>query len=361
LFYLYLKKRKRYTTDMIAVIIAGGSGTRLWPLSQPNYPKHLLRLTGEKSLLQNTDERAKKFAREVYIITEASHADEVALQLPELKEDHIIVEPARRGTASCIALALARVKAKKDEPIVFLHADHHITDADKFAQAVVHAANAAEANNKIALIGLEPTYPATGFGYIKKGVEAGEDLFLVESFREKPDFGTAQEYIASGEYLWNLGLFAATKEIFSDNFAEFAPILSEAMKALAKIKAGHEEEERLYLSLENLPIDTALIEKTPNLLVVPGTFDWADIGSFTDLHKVLKQGSDNVLQGDVYQLDCEDSMIHASTKPIIAIGLSGVVVIDTPDGLLVCSKEQSQRVGELSKKLQTRQVQSPDR
>lgn len=342
---------------MIIVIIAGGSGTRLWPLSQPSYPKHLLKLTGETSLLQNTYKRAKEVSGEIYVITEASHSREVKAQLPELSDAHVIVEPGRRGTASCIVLALSHLAQShsSNEPVVFLHADHHITNTREFAKTVRTAAHIAGEEHKIALIGLMPTYPATGFGYIEAGNEIsnsdGLSIHEAKSFKEKPTYDTAQDYIAAGNYFWNLGLFAAPIKVFLENIEQNAPDLQAALIKLKSVK-GEEELAQAYLALKSQPIDTALIEKTKQLLVIPGKFDWADIGSFFDLHKVLQQEDTNSIKGEVVQLDCEDSMIHAANKPVIAIGLSGVVVIDTPEGLLVCAKERSQQVGDLAKKLQ---------
>lgn len=344
---------------MVIVIIAGGSGTRLWPLSQGNHPKHLLSLTGETSLLQNTFKRSRMICDQVYVATEASHSDEVARQLPDMAEHQLIIEPARRGTASCIALALARLRQHHpdSEQVVFLHADHHITDGVGFARTVQAAAAAAVARNSIALIGLKPVNPATGFGYIQCGqelaIEQGLPVYKVTSFKEKPALEVAEQYVESGNYLWNLGLFAAPIATFEREMDNHAPELGKAYRELVVTADNKTAHTAAYLMMVNQPIDTALIEKTPNLVVIPGSFDWADIGSFFDLHKILSaQTADgNALSGDVHMINCDDSMIHATTKPIIAIGLSGVIVVDTPDGLLVCAKEQSQLVGELSKKL----------
>lgn len=341
---------------MIIVIIAGGSGTRLWPLSQPDYPKHLLSLTGTASLLQNTYRRAKAVTGDVYILPEASHSQEVAKQLPELAADRLIIEPARRGTASAIVLALAHIKRTAHaETVIFLHADHNITDDEGFARTVRAAAAASAAAQKITLIGLKPNYPATGFGYIKVGGEVaiseGLPVLEVEQFVEKPKLELAQTYVASGRYLWNLGLFAAPVSVFEDNLQAFAPELHQAYQELGRHYGDPERQTAAYLELPARAIDTALIEKTDQIQVIPGRFDWADIGSFFDLHKLLAGKDRNALRGDVYQIDCEDSMIHGSTKPVIAVGLSGIVVVDTPEGLLVCAKEKSQLVGEAAKRL----------
>jgi mannose-1-phosphate guanylyltransferase len=346
---------------MVIVIIAGGSGTRLWPLSQPNYPKHLLRLTGDNSLLQNTYERARQSTDKIYIVTEASHAGEVRDQLPELDPTHVLVEPGRRGTASCILLALATVNRDyPGETVVFLHADHHIVDAAGFTATVQAAATAAADEQRIALIGLTPTHPATGFGYIQAGPEIrqidGLSVRRAEKFVEKPHFELAQEYVDSGDYLWNLGLFAAPVEVFVTEMSDYAPELHQGYLDLSAA-LGSDALDETYLNLKSEPIDTALMEKVSELLVVPGKFDWADVGSFFDLHNILQSADTNSLQGDIYQVDCTDSMVHGSSKPIVAIGLEGIIVVDTPEGLLVCAKDQSQKVGDLVKVLQAKQAQ----
>jgi mannose-1-phosphate guanylyltransferase len=340
---------------MIVCIIAGGSGTRLWPLSQPDYPKHLLNLTGDRSLLQNTYDRVRQITDTIYVITEASHADDVRKQLPEMPADHAIVEPGRRGTASCIVLALATIAPDHpNETIAFVHADHHITDTAGFVRTVQAAGLAAAEAQKITLIGLKPTHPATGFGYIKIGDQTDELMGLpvheVERFEEKPAYDVAKKYVSEGQYFWNLGLFVAPVATFLTVMKHSAPDLAEAYRTLKKLKG--DELKEAYLKLESQAIDIALIEKTDQILVLPGEFDWADVGSYLDLHKILKSKDDNSVEGEVYQVGCSDSMIHGSTRPIIAVGLEGVVVIDTPDGLLVCAKEQSQKVGDLVKQLQ---------
>ena len=192
---------------MIAVVIAGGQGTRLWPLSTSEKPKHLLKIISERSLLQDAFDRAQLAADEIYVVTDKSHAHHVREQLPELDEQKIIVEPDRRGTASCILLALAHIaNSHDDDPeVAFFHADHHILDKQAFAGAVREAALNSREHDSIALIGIEPEYPATGFGYIKQG-ERLNGSFRVDSFKEKPNEKTAEEYLNSGQYLWNLSL-----------------------------------------------------------------------------------------------------------------------------------------------------------
>ena len=346
---------------MIVVIICGGQGTRLWPISKPDYPKHLLRLVDDSSLLQNTVTRAKKLSSTIYFVTEASHAKEVAQQLPDIPAEQIIIEPARRGTASCIAIALATIKErhKTDETVVFLHADHHIADQASFSAAAHAAAQASEKNQAITLIGLTPHYPATGFGYIEMGKEMtsieGYPVHKVEQFVEKPDESTARKYLKTNRYLWNLGLFAAPISVYEKEFAKHSPLLSTNYQKLSACITSTKDADACYLDFENEPIDTALIEKLDHVLVIPGNFDWADIGSFRDLHELLKNTEDVVTKGKVAQIDCEDTLIISETdQPVVAIGLSGMVAINTSQGILICPKDRAQNVKdgvELLKKL----------
>ncbi|MCA1806835.1 MAG: mannose-1-phosphate guanylyltransferase, partial [Actinobacteria bacterium] len=286
---------------MIIVIIAGGSGTRLWPLSTNEYPKHLLSVSGERTLLQSTYDRASSLAQDIYVISETGHIKHVYTQLPDLPKDNIIVEPGRRGTASCVIAALAKIKHTHldDEPIVFMHADHHIRDTVGFNESLQTAAEAAVKHQKIVLLGLMPTRAETGFGYIQRGEHAnGGQAYDIVTFKEKPDKKTAQEYVESGRYLWNMGYFVAPLQVFEQSLEKYAPHLWQNYQKLLGSAHTPEHDEH-YLSFKNEPIEYPLIEKVPDLLVVQGTFDWMDVGSYSDMHQVNEQDeSGNTVQGD---------------------------------------------------------------
>jgi mannose-1-phosphate guanylyltransferase/mannose-6-phosphate isomerase len=345
---------------MIAVIIAGGSGTRLWPLSTNGYPKQLLKLTGDKTLVQNTYERAKKIATDIYVVPDTSHAHHLKKQLPELKEDNFIIEPGRRGTANCILAALCYIskRHRADEPIAFLWADHHIRDIDGFAGSFKLAAQASKTNKAITLIGIEPTYPATGFGYIERDgeVAGNKEVFKVESFREKPDFAKAQHYMTSGKYLWNCGYSVGSVAAFTKTMQKYAPSLYKNYQKLTAIHDTNSEKyKKTYLGLKKDSIDYALIEKAKNLLVVRASFDWIDLGSFKDLHAAnLSDEFGNYFRGkNIEYLDVANSYIrNEEDKPIAVIGLDNIVVINTKEGILVARKDLSQKVGEIAKKIQ---------
>jgi len=346
---------------MITIIIAGGSGTRLWPLSTPKYPKHLLKLTGERTLLQTAYDRASKLGDTIYIVTESSHSDLVRQQLPELPDSAFLIEPGRRGTAHCIVFALDVVARNHDldEPIAFVHSDHHVRDIGGFARSFTTAAKTSQKNNQITLIGIEPTFPSTIFGYIERDevINAGQGVFSVESFKEKPDYETAKKYVASGNYLWNCGYFVGSVNTFMDEMRLSAPNLQSDFEKLASIaKIGSKEYNDTYLSFDNQVIDIALIEKAHSLAVVSASFDWMDIGSFKDLHDVVPQDKrGNYFSGDnIHAIDVENVFVRneEDDKPVAVIGLDNVVVVNTPDGILVSRKDVSHRTGEVAKKLQ---------
>lgn len=343
---------------MIVAIIAGGSGTRLWPLSTPEYPKHLLKVNNDdRSLLQHTYDRARALTDKIYIVSDASHVQHVREQLSELPEEAFVVEPARRGTANCIVAALAVVARHhdNDEPIAAIHADHYIRDTAGFVHSLKLAAETSQANGRIVLIGVEPDSPATNFGYIQKGDLFDDKQFIynVRSFKEKPVLPLAQGYVASGEYLWNCGYFVGSINTFKQKMQTYAPQLLDNYEKL--FSATPENLAETYMDFKADAIDYALIEKVQDLLVVPALFDWMDLGSYDDLHRAVdsdEQG--NHTHGSVELEGVSNSFIqNHEDKPVAVIGLDNVVIINTPAGILVAPKDLSQKVGEVSKRLKS--------
>lgn len=328
----------------------------MWPLSTPDFPKHLLKVSNDDlSLLQRTYERAKQLTDQIYIVSEAGHIEHVKDQFKDLLDDHFIVEPARRGTANCIAAALAYIGQRHDpdEPIASIHADHYVRDSEGFKHSFQVAGDVSKSSNRIVLVGVEPDHPATGFGYIQKGAVFDEANYVyeVDSFKEKPDLDVAREYVDSGDYLWNCGYFVGSVNTFKQKMKDYAPDLFSNYEKL--VAASPEDYEQTYLGLENETIDYALIEKVKDLLVVPASFDWMDLGSFGDLHKAVggdEQG--NYLQGKVEIEAVENSFVqNQDDKPVVVIGLDNVVVVNTPNGILVARKDLAQKVGAVSKRL----------
>lgn len=350
---------------MIIVIIAGGSGTRLWPLSTHDFPKHLLKLTSnDRSLLQNTYDRIRDLAdnKNIFVVPEKSHAKHVYDQLPDLPRRNILVEPARRGTASCFVLALSEIKRRKLPPqaIFFLWGDHLVSDKEAFTGTINQAAKLAESDNKLVFMGMKPSYASTGLGYIQKGEKVkGEanGVFRLKQFVEKPDSATAKLYYKSGKYLWNTGYLTGTLGAFERELSQHAPRLwnyyLDLYEALLQISRR-----KIYMNFISEPIDTALSEHVPDGLVIQATFDWADVGSFHDLHGVSRQDDGgNFVHGEKIELDdVSDSYIRNETeKPVAVIGVKDVAVIASENGILVTNKAQAQKVGDISKRLQAKE------
>ncbi len=346
---------------MIICIIAGGSGTRLWPLSTSSYPKHLLKVNGDdKSLLQNTFDRAKTLSDDIYVITDSSHAHHVKDQLPDLNSDNFVIEPARRGTASCTVAAMTHIAAKhgRDEPIAIISADHYVRDVDGFVHSFKVAADASASEGRIVMIGIEPDHPATGFGYIKKDAIFDEKrlVYEVDSFKEKPDYDTALSYLKSGKYLWNCSYLIGSANTILKSMEKFAPVWAENFNRLVGA-LNTDSYSDTYLAFENNSIDFALLDYVDDLMVVPASFDWMDVGSYTDLHKAVgaDEAGNYVGNGDVEVADVENSYIeNYEDKPVAVIGLDNVVVINTKEGVLVARKDLSQKVGEVAKRIAAR-------
>jgi mannose-1-phosphate guanylyltransferase len=346
---------------MIVLIVAGGSGTRLWPLSVPEYPKHLLNIVGENSLLQNTFERAKKITSvdKIYISTEASHSDHVVKQLPEITEEQVIVEPARRDTMPCILNALQFIGTRHDhdEPIASIHADSHIRDVAGFARGIRQAGAIAKANGRITLLGMEPQQPDIKFGYIHKGeiFDEEENVYKISTFKEKPIYEVAKEYFESGEYFWNMGYFVAPFSVFEKKIRDHADKSWSTQLDRLQAAINSQERDKIYLDFTKEAIDTALMEKTPDLLVIPGSFDWMDIGSFDDIHRVSAQDPEgNAIKGEnIHVIDSQQTYIRNDdpSKPVAVVGVDNVTVVNTKHGILVMRTDQSQKVKSIATKL----------
>lgn len=335
------------------VILAGGSGTRLWPRSRERSPKHLLTLHGRQSLLQSTFERVHRLTDNVYVVTEKSQAESIHAQLPELSEQRFIIEPARRGTAS--ALGLAAVAIAEHDPqatMLSVHADHYLgRDEEAYLKTLEAEARWAETSRSLVTVGLRPPYASTAFGYIQVGPRVDGDhdaaVHRVRAFVEKPDLHTAEQYVAAGDYLWNLGLFAWPVEVLFGEMAGHAPALWAGLELVkrSRLEGRLDEADRAYQTLPTEAIDYAVLERTKNLLVVGATFEWHDIGSWADLHDILEQDeAGNFIEGDSVLIDSRNCMIHSPNKLVAAVGLEDMVVIETEDAILICPKARSQDV-----------------
>lgn len=341
-----------------AVVPAGGAGTRLWPLSRSREPKFLLDLTGSgRTLLQSTVDRLAPLAGDrCLVVTGVAHRDAVVTQVPELQPDRVVAEPSPRDSMAAIGLAAAMLELLDPHPDTVMGsfaADHVIADQDAFARAVSSAVAAAR-EDWLVTIGIEPTHPATGFGYIRTGPGlAGLEALAVEEFVEKPTGEVAARYVESGAYRWNAGMFVVRPTVLLDLLAEGDPEFAAALRALA---AAPETLAEVWPTLPKIAIDHAIAEPAAavgRVACVPGTFTWDDVGDFASLDTLLTAGradrgdvSVRVLGDEalVRVVDATGLVVPGSGRTVAVIGLDDIVVVDTPDAVLVTTRARAQEV-----------------
>lgn len=344
--------------------MAGGQGTRLWPLSRQKRPKQLQSFVSDKSLIRETFERLlPKFKpEEIYISTTPEYLDEMKKQLPELAGENYIIEPFPMNTAAACGLATIVIGQHDKEAIIaFLPSDHTVRDGQKFLDIISFCESLCLKNpEKILTIGINPTKPDTGLGYIQMDSQFeksdGLRAFTVKKFIEKPSLEKAQLYLASWEYLWNAGIFIWKASTMLQYYKKFLPNTSNAMGKISKAWGKKDQEKVLkneYKKVDNTSVDYGILEKTSDILVIPGDFGWSDIGSWGTLLEVLRETHKTsfISRGHHIGVNDTNSLIFAGEKLIATVGLKDIIIIDTPDALLICNSKQSHDVKELLNKL----------
>ncbi|VAX25155.1 Mannose-1-phosphate guanylyltransferase [hydrothermal vent metagenome] len=340
---------------LYTVIMAGGKGTRFWPSSRESMPKQLLKIVGERTMIQATVDRIKSVAppSSVIVITGAGHEKQVRRQLPEIPVENIIAEPIGRNTAPCVALSAMIVKERDpDGVIAVLPADHVITKPDKLRETVDKIlARLSASPDRLATIGIKPSYPETGYGYIKRGAGISESIFEVGKFLEKPDAKTAKEYVDSGEYYWNSGMFFWRAETVLDLMRAYMPELMNAMERISKHVGRADFPEifnEAYPSVPSESIDYGLMEKAAadgKVIVAEADPGWSDVGSWRSLCDLETPDKDgNFGKGRFIAVDSKGVFAHNDKRMIAAIGLKDIVIIETDDAVLVCHKDKAQDV-----------------
>ncbi|MGD9713475.1 MAG: mannose-1-phosphate guanylyltransferase [Thermomicrobiales bacterium] len=339
-----------------SVIPAGGSGTRLWPLSRASRPKYLLPLVGDRSLLQQTWERLLPLSKPERIIVVAgmAHAPEIARQLPDLPVENMIIEPLPRGTGPAIGLA-ARLIAERDPTAIMgsFAADHVVRDAGAFVDAVRTAVSVAR-GNWLVTIGIEPTRPETGYGYIERTttrIDAAEPgvAWMAAGFTEKPSYERAVEFLSAGRFLWNASMFIWGVEHFLNELGRFLPDLYFSLERIAR--AWHSNDADLVLNrewntVESVTIDEGIMEQSDRIAVVPAEFGWSDIGDWHGLAGLMQESTfDNAIRGNVIAHDARSTLVWSTTNRLVAVvGVHDLAIIDTPDALLVVDRDRAQEV-----------------
>lgn len=355
---------------MKAIVLAGGSGTRLWPLSREDFPKQFLKIDGNKSLLRETIERLLLFLSpdDIVILTNEKYKFHVFDDLEGLPEgvlDHVVLEPASRNTAPAIALGVKYCEEKlgcSDEEVVLVcPSDHIIRPGKKYGSYVLKAAEVAS-NDYIVTFGIKPTRPETGYGYIKmkdKEVTAGRGrrkgkCFEVDRFAEKPDLLTAKKYVSSGYYLWNAGIFVFSIGTMKRELQAHIPEISDRTGGSLD-SVVHD-----FSRMPDISIDYAVLERSKRVATIPLELYWNDVGSWDSLYEVLKQDKKgNVRIGDVFAVDTKDSMIIGSERIVSTIGLENILVVETPDAILITKRGVAQKVRDVVKDLKKRGKKHP--
>jgi mannose-1-phosphate guanylyltransferase/mannose-6-phosphate isomerase len=336
-----------------AVILAGGSGSRLWPLSRRDLPKQFLALDGDSSLLQTTINRLSPTvsAEDVLIVTQEVHAKGEAFH--DLQPYRLLHEPVARNTAPAIALAAAYLMQDGGDPImVVLPADHIIKDEVCFREHLAVAIRAAD-SGRLITFGIQPTRPDTGFGYIKTQVQADNvGAYAVERFTEKPDEITAEKFLEEGNFYWNSGMFVWRASAILAEMKKYLPVVHQVIQSISTDAATHGNFQAAvdshFADMPSISIDYGVLEKSDQVVLIPCDIGWNDVGSWQAIHEIATRDEhDNALQGNVIAIDCSNSLIRSEKRLVAAIGLKNICVIETADAILIADQNQTQRVREV--------------
>jgi len=357
-----------------AVILAGGRGTRFWPRSRTRTPKQLLNIIGKQTMLEQTVARLRPLISpdRIWSVTNSEQATSLKKQLPAASRKRVLTEPVGRNTAAAIALAAIHIRhaAKGDALMAVLPADHFIAQPEKYRRIVAAALNVAREPGRMVVLGIPPTRPETGFGYVERMGEpldsSGFPVFAVRRFTEKPSLPVAEEYVSSGNYHWNAGMFFWCVSTFLENLQRHLPQTHAALEKLAETIGTRAYEKKLrtiYPKLENISVDYAILERAtqrsgpPQVFVIPAEIGWSDIGSWAAVYEFLaEKPGENVFAGLGNALDASGNFLYSPSKFIAAIGVHDLVVVETPDALLVCPRDRAQDVARIVKHLESQKL-----
>ena len=343
---------------MIAVIMAGGSGTRFWPRSRERMPKQLLSLVNERSMLQNTIDRLGDLVtpEQVLVVSTATQADAIRQQLSHIPEENILVEPKGKNTAPCIGLAALHARRRNpDSVMVVLPADHLIEGEEEFRQVLRTGERLARETEALVTIGIKPTYPSTGYGYIQFGDllddRDGVQAYRVKTFAEKPTLEVARRFLESGDFLWNSGIFIWKTETILRHIEELLPELYNGLLEIEKALGTPEEAEvvkRVYCQIRSVSIDYGVMEHAKNVIVLKATFSWNDLGTWEEVYKISpKDENGNAITGLVVHKDTKNSLIDSPHRLIATLGVENLVIVDSGDAILICHRDKAQEVRDI--------------
>jgi len=345
---------------VFAVIMAGGIGSRVWPVSREAEPKQFQNIFGERTLYQRAFDRIAKIVspQSVIVVTNRAHRATAVEQLPQIPERNIIGEPVGRSTAPCVAVAASALSSITDDAVMMvLPADHLISEEENFISQMKEAVRLADLHKALVTIGIRPTYPETGYGYIHfKKNEENSDItshggYSVISFKEKPDFDTAKKYLESGEYLWNSGMFIWRVDVILEelkknlnHFSEFHQSLKDGFGSEKFSSALNE----FYSNVSSISVDYAVMERSENVLTIPSNFSWSDVGSWDEVYRLSESDdSGNAFKGNVVAVRSKNNLVWARSKSVSLVEAEDLIVVETGDSVLICKRGKSQGVKEV--------------
>ncbi len=338
--------------ELYVIIMAGGVGSRFWPRSKQEKPKQLIRIFGKNTMIQDTVNRVEGLvsAENIYIITNRIQKEQIIKQLPQIKKQNIIAEPFGKNTAACIGLASILIHNRnKNAVTIILPADHLIHNKREFHSVLKRAAKFAYKSEGLVTIGIHPTRPETGYGYIQiSDEEVEKGIYKVHTFAEKPNLLTAKRFLKSGDFVWNSGIFIWKTETILNEIKIYLPELYEGLLNIEKAIGGKNFERvltKVYGQLVSISIDYGIMEKSKKVFLTKGNFTWSDVGSWEEVYQLSKKdkyGNANI--GDVYAENTSGSYIFSPKKFTAVIGIENIIVIDTKDALLICNRDNAQNV-----------------
>jgi mannose-1-phosphate guanylyltransferase len=340
-----------------ALVLAGGSGTRFWPVSRRQRPKQLLSLEGGPSLLQATVDRLQPLVdpSKVWVCTTEKLSTQVRQQLPLVPEEQVLAEPAGRNTAPAIGWSLRSMPAgERDDVVLILPADHRIEDREAFLETLETAETIAREGDRVMTLGVQPTRPDTGYGYLELGplIEPETGLRRVVQYKEKPDQASADRFVESGDYLWNAGIFLFRAGRLLELLQVHQPDLAQG---LGEIEQRPDRIAELYPRLPSISIDIGVMEHLDEIFTLPLDCGWSDLGSWEALAEILPRDENgNVTKGDVVSIDCQGSVLYADEGTVAALGVDGLVIVKTGDAVLVVPKDRTQEIRKIVAALEDR-------
>lgn len=344
------------------VIMAGGVGSRFWPMSTEDNPKQFIDVFGTgRTFIQMTYDRFKGMVDpdNVWVVTSQKYADIVAEQLPDIPKGNILLEPCRRNTAPCIAYVSWRIKAKNPNAnLVITPSDHLVTDVVEFQRVVGSALSFTSETDAIVTLGMHPTRPETGYGYIQADLQSpslrNKEIFRVDAFKEKPNLATAQEYVKKNEYYWNSGIFIWNVHTIVNSIRVYEPGIAQIFESLMPVYGTEKEQDAIndnFPKCDNISIDYAVMEKADEIFVFPASFGWSDVGTWGSLHTLAlaDSNSNNVIGENVKLYESKNCVVHVTEeKKVVVQGLDGYIVAEKNNTLLICKLEEEQRIKEFS-------------